>query len=99
MPLKLDLGGPVMYVKDSKNICLTADQARYIYKKVEQNSIVNVETIKQKTEDDILDKNSDNKGEENPYQNIFMNDFDRSDIIATQMEQLSIPSNVVNYVQ
>ena len=99
MPLKSNLGGPVRYVKDRENICLTMDQARYIYKKVEQDSIVNIEMIKQEIEDDRLDKDNDNEGEENPYQNIIINDFDRNNVIASQMEQLSILSNIVNYVQ
>ena len=37
------------------------------------------------------------KRKKNPYQNI--NEFDRDNIIASQMEQWSILSNVVNYVQ
>ena len=60
MPLKTNLGGPVRYVQDRENICLTSDQARYIFKKVEQDSIVNVEKIKQEIEDDRLEKNNDN---------------------------------------
>ena len=44
-----------------ENICLTADQASYIYKKVEQGSIVNIETIKQDIEDDRLDKDNDQR--------------------------------------
>ena len=43
LPLESRLGGPVRYAKDKENICLTTDQARYIYKKVEQEGIVNVE--------------------------------------------------------
>ena len=43
MPLKSKMGGLLRYVKDSKNICLTLDQAKYIYKKVEQESIVNID--------------------------------------------------------
>ena len=50
-----------------KNTCLTSDQARYIYKKVEQDSIVNVETIKEEIEDDKLDRDNDNEEEENTY--------------------------------
>ena len=38
-------------VKMGKNICLTMDLVKYIYKKVEQESIVNIETIKQEIED------------------------------------------------
>ena len=33
LPLKSKLGGPVWYVKDRENICLTMDQASHIYKK------------------------------------------------------------------
>ena len=65
LSLKSNLGGPVRYVKDRENICLIADHAKYIYKKVEQDIIVNVEKIKQEIEDDRLDKDSDNE-EENP---------------------------------
>ena len=32
-PLKSKIGGPVRYVKDRENICLTWKQAKYIYKK------------------------------------------------------------------
>ena len=47
---------------------LTADQAGYIYKKVEQESIVNIEIIKQEIEDDRLDKdNMDNEEQVSPY--------------------------------
>ena len=37
-------------------MCLTVDQGKCIYKKVEQESIVNVETIKQEIEEYRLDK-------------------------------------------
>ena len=94
------IGGLVKYVKDKENICLTADQARYICKKVEQESIVNIEIIRQEIEDERLNKDdTDNKEEVNPYCNIIINEFDRENVIASQMEQWSILSNVVNYVQ
>ena len=35
LPLNTKIGGPVKCVKDKENICLTMDQARHIYKKVE----------------------------------------------------------------
>ena len=98
MPLNSNLGVLVRYVKDRENICLTVDQARFIYKKVEQDSIVNIEMIKQEIENDRLDKESDNEGEGNPYWNIIMNDFDRNNIIATEMEQWWILSNIVKYI-
>ena len=71
------------------------DQVRYTYKKIKQDSIVNIEMIKQEIEDDRLAEDNDNKGEENPYKSIFMDDFDRNNIIAPQMEQWSILSNIV----
>ena len=48
-------------------MCLTADQAKYIYKKEEQESIVNVERINQEREDDRLDRDNNSTEEENPY--------------------------------
>ena len=99
LPLKSKILGPVRYVKDRENVCLTADQAKYIYKKVEQESIVKIETIKQEIEDDRLDKDNNNKEEEKAYQNIIVNEFDRENIITSQMKQWSILSNVINYVQ
>ena len=54
MPLNTKIGGPVKYVKDKETICLTNDQARHIYKKVELEGVVNIDTIKQKIEEDKL---------------------------------------------
>ena len=47
LPLNTKLGGPVKCVQDKEAICLTKEQARHIYKKVESEGIVNVDTIKQ----------------------------------------------------
>ena len=99
MPLKSKIGGPVRYVKDRENMCSTADQARYIYKKEEQESIVNLEMIKEEIEDERLDENNNNIKEVNPDCNIIIDEFDTDNIIASQMEQWSILSNTINYVQ
>ena len=49
-----------------KNTSLTTDQARYIYKKIEQKGIANVDTIEQEIEEDRLNKNDiDNEEEVN----------------------------------
>ena len=40
------------YQIKKKQKCLTEDQARQIYKKVEMDKIINIETMKQKIEDD-----------------------------------------------
>ena len=72
------------------------DQARHIYKKVESENIVNIDTIKQEIEADNID---DEEGEINPYHKIITNNVEKDNNIRSQMEQWSILSNVVNYVQ
>ena len=68
-------GGLVSYVKDKETKCLTEDQAKHIYKKVESNSVVNVDTIKQEIVDDKLtrDKYCTEEDEINQYQNVLLN--------------------------
>ena len=79
---------------------LTTVQAGYIYKKVEQKGIVNVNTSKQEIEEDRLNNNYiDNKEEINPYCNIIINEHNREKALTSQMEQWSILRNVFNYVQ
>ena len=100
LPLNTKIGGPVKCVMDKKNICLTTDQARHIYKKVELEAMINVDTIKQEIEDDKLGKNDiDDKEEVNPHHSIIINNLHRENIIASQMEQWLILGNIVNYVQ
>ena len=35
LPLNTKIGGPVKYVKDKESTCLTNDQVRHMYKRVE----------------------------------------------------------------
>ena len=92
------IGGLVKYARDKEAICLTKEQARHIYKKVESESVVNVDTIKQEIEEDKLSKdNIDDKV--NPYHNIIINNIDKDNLNTSHMEQWPILSNVVNYVQ
>ena len=100
LPLNTKIGRPVKCVKDKENICLTMDQARHIYKKVELEGIVNIDTIQQEIEEDKLSKNNiDDEEEVKPYHNIIISNTDRENVIASQMELWSILSNAVNYVQ
>ena len=53
-----------------------------IYKKVELEGIVNVDTIKQGIEEDTISKdNIDDEEEVNPYHNIIINNIDRENVI------------------
>ena len=77
---------------------MTKEQARHIYKKVETEGIVIKDTIKQEMEQDKLSKDNTND-KVNPYQNIIMHNVYKDNPNTSQMEQWSILSNVVNYVQ
>ena len=70
--------------------CLTNDQARHIYKKVELEGVVNIDTIKQEIEEDKLGKDNIDDDEIKPYHNIIINIIDKENIITSQMEQWSI---------
>ena len=48
LPLKQSSGMPVQYVKDKGSVCLASDEAKYIYKKVEKDDLINVEMNYQK---------------------------------------------------
>ena len=41
----------------------------------------------------------DNNGDENPYRNLVVNNVDRVEMSHSPIEQWSILSNVINYVQ
>ena len=80
--------------------CLTPKQTEYIYKKVELGSLINKNTIKEETDPDIeLDKIDDNSEEENLYRELIVNNASKVENTISQMEQWSILSIVINYVQ
>ena len=87
MPLNTKIGGPGKHIKDKKNICLTDDQARHIYKKGESEGIVNVSTIKQETEADNVGSNKIDEDEINPYHVMITSKAEKENIITSQMEQ------------
>ena len=72
---------------------------RYIYKKVETGEIINTYMIQQGTEPEKqLGKIDDTSRETNPYREL-VNNAEKIELLMTQMEQWSILSNVLNYVQ
>ena len=74
------------------------DKARHINKRIESEGVVDVETIKQEI-DQHVNKIDDTNSEINPCHKIIVNEAERDDAIISQMEQWSILSNVVNYIQ
>ena len=62
----------ITYIPDREKKCLTEDQARYTYKMVETDKIINIETTEQEIEDNRVTRNRLKEEEENtevnPYQ-------------------------------
>ena len=80
--------------------CLTPKQTEYIYKKVELGSLINKDMIKKEMDSDAeLEKIEDNSGDENPYRELIVNNANKVENTLSQMEQWSVLSNVINYVQ
>ena len=99
LPLNTKISGQARYIKDKEAVCLTEDQVKYIYKKVETENILNVDTIKHEIEEDKLENMDDTNGEMNPYHGIITNKVEKDDIIISPMEQWLILSNIINYIQ
>ena len=87
MPLNTKIGAQAKDIKDREAVFLMEDQAKYIYKKVETENIVNVDSIKQEIEEDKLEKMDDTHGKINPYHEIITNKVEKDNIIISQMEQ------------
>ena len=62
--------------------------------------MINKETIREELYSEVeLDKIDDNSGDENPYRELIVNNACKIENTLSQMEQWSILSNVINYVQ
>ena len=79
---------------------LTVKQAYYVYRKVESENLINKNMMRQKIDQDIeLDKIDDTSGDRNSYREVIVNNAGRIETTLSQMEQWSILSKVINYVQ
>ena len=100
LPLDSRIGG---HDRDSHPMVgqyLTRDQARRIYKKVESRGIINVDMVKHEIEQEKqLSQMDDDSGEVNPYRELVVNNAEKIEMQKTQMEQWSILSNLLNYMQ
>ena len=98
-PLDSRIGGQK---KDSPTVgqYLTRDQTKYVYKKVENEEIIITDMIQQEIEQEKqLSRIDDMSGEINPYKECIVNNMERTEPLMTQMEQWSILSSILNYVQ
>ena len=100
LPLDSKIDGQVGHVRLNVGQFLTREQANYIYKKVVTGKIINTDTIQQEVEqEEQLNRIDDINGKINPYQELIVNNAERVDPLMTQVEQWSILSNILNYVQ
>ena len=100
LPLDSEIGG------QSRDSCLTVgqyltrDQTKYIYKKAENGEMINMDTMQQEIEWEKQLGRIDNKSREtNPYKQLIVNNAEKMEPLMTQMEQWSILSNILNYIQ
>ena len=96
LTIRLDI-----YQIKSTEKCLTEDQARHVYKKVEMDKIINIETMKQEIEDDKMTRNrlkEEDMTETNPYQMAILNKVYNNDIKTEQMIHWSILSDLIKYI-
>ena len=100
LPLDFKTGGQS---RDSHPIVgqyLTRDQVRYVYKKVETGEMINTDLVQQEKEQEKqLSRMDDDSGEVNLYREFVVNNTEKVEMPKTQMEQWSILSNLLKYVQ
>ena len=71
-----------------------------MYKKTESGEIINIDTMQQEIkQEEQLNKIDDMTGETNSYKELLVNNGEKIESLMTQMEQWSILSNVLNYIQ
>ena len=79
---------------------MTREQAYYVYKKTKLGEVINTETLQQKLEHERqLNRIDDTNGETNPYKELIVNNAEKIEPLLGQIEQWSILSNTLNYIQ
>ena len=76
------------------------EQANFVYRETESDEMINTETLQQELEHKKqLNKIDDTNGDTNPYKELIVNNAEKIEPLLTQMEQWSILSNTINYIQ
>ena len=102
MPLSTNIGGQAVPNKCGckEDKYLTEEQARNVCKKIESGSIINTDILQQEIEQEQDLRRMDNTSRDvNPYRKMIVNNAEKIETVLTQMEQWSILSNVINYIQ
>ena len=100
LPLDSRIGGQGRDNHPTVGQFLTREQTRYIYKNVVTGEIMNTDMIEQEIKQGKqLNRIDDTNRETKPYKELIVNNAEKIEPLMTQMEQWSILSNVLNYVQ
>ena len=100
LPLSPQIGGQVNNNRPNVGQYLTREQANYVYKNTELGKVINTETLQQELEHERqLNRIGDTNGETNPYKELKVNNTEKIEPLLAQMEQRSILSNTLNYIQ
>ena len=100
LPLDSRIGGQSRDSHPTVGQYLTRDQTKYVYKKVEMGETINADTIQQEIEQEKqLNRKDDGNGEINLYRELIVNNTEKIEPPMTQIEQWSILSNILNYIQ
>ena len=100
LPLCPTIGGQEKDNCPSIGQYLTREQANFAYKKTESVKIINTETLQQELEyERQLNKINDTSKDTNPYKELIINNAENLEPVLTQMEQWSILSNTLNYIE
>ena len=79
---------------------MTREQANFVYKKAELGEMINTDTLQQEMEHERqLNKIDDTNRETNPYKELIANNAEKVEPLMAQIEQWSILSNTLNYIQ
>ena len=100
LPLDSKIGRQVRNDRPSVGQFLTRKQADYTYKKIETGEVINTDMIEQEIkQEEQLNRIDDTNGETNQYCKLIVNNAEKIEPVMTQMEQWSILSKVLNYIQ
>ena len=94
------IGGLVNNNRPSTRQYLTREQVNFVYKRTELGEVINTETLQQELEHKRqLNKIDDTSKETNPFKELIVNNAEKIEPLLAQMEQWSILSNMLNYIQ
>ena len=93
LPINSKTGGKISYIKNKEAMCLSEKQANYVHKKVEGGKVINTNTMKHEIEQEI------DREDDNPYKRVILNKVYKEEDKTPQMENWSIFSDSIRYVQ